>query len=388
MDASTSDLAVLWAVILVRFVLPLFIPKYPLPAIFACFFVDAADQSAFQAFTDVDLAGYQGYDKALDVYYLSIAMLATLRNWASLPAVQIARFLFFYRLVGVVAFELTAWRPLLLLFPNTFEYFFIFYELVRSSWSPARVSTRFFVVAAIVIWVGIKLPQEYWIHIAQLDLTATVKSLAMGASPETSWNDAADQRPFAFAALIAVVVGIGAAGSLLIRRLAPPSEHPLKLAADPLPEIIDEAHERDRSIAQGWRLFDFHLLEKIVLVGFVTVIFAQALPGVDASTAQIMSGAGVIITINAFLRIRSARAGRSLESATASFIVLVLINAVIVAGAHWLLRREDGGLNVSATLFFLLLLTLIVTLYDRWHPVFDVRFSRSRSPRATGDEHT
>jgi hypothetical protein len=25
-------------------------------------------------------------------------------------------------------------------------------------------------------------------------------------------------------------------------------------------------------------------------------------------------------------------------------------------------------------LFFLLLLTLIVTLYDRWHPVFDMRF--------------
>jgi hypothetical protein len=377
MDASTSDLAVLWAVILVRFVLPLFIPKYPLPAVFACFFVDAADQTVFEAFTHVDLAGYQGYDKALDVYYLSIAMLAILRNWTHHSAVQIGRALFYIRLIGVMAFELTAWRPLLLLFPNTFEYFFIFYEIVRSSWYPARMSTRFFVVAAIVIWVGVKLPQEYWIHIAQLDLTDTVKSIALGASGDVGWNEAAEHKPLMLACLIAVVGGLGAAASWLILRLVRPSEHALRLAADPLPAVIDEAHERDSSIAQGWRLFDLHLLEKVVLVGCITVIFAQVLPGVTASTVQLMSGAGVIVTVNAFLRIRSARAGRSLESATASFIVLALINATIVAVAQWLLRREDGGLDVPATLLFLLLLTLIVTLYDRWHPVFDVRFARS-----------
>ena len=65
--------------------------------------------------------------------------------WAAVSgtAVQIARFLFFYRMVGVMAFELTGWRPLLLVFPNTFEYFFIAYELVRLRWDPRRFGTRF-----------------------------------------------------------------------------------------------------------------------------------------------------------------------------------------------------------------------------------------------------
>jgi hypothetical protein len=47
-----------------------------------------------------------------------------------------------------------------------------------------------------------------------------------------------------------------------------------------------------------------------------------------------------------------------------------------VAIADRLLRQGNGGLSVTDTAFFLLLLTLIVTLYDRWRPVFDVRFGR------------
>jgi ABC-type xylose transport system permease subunit len=84
----------------------------------------------------------------------------------------------------------------------------------------------------------------------------------------------------------------------------------------------------------------------------------------------------VVVTINAFLRLRSARAGRSRESAVQSFVVLALINIAIVAVADWLLRRKHGGLNIPVTLFLLLLLTLIVMLYDRWRPVFDERFAR------------
>jgi hypothetical protein len=60
-------------VVLIRFFLPLLIPKFPLPAILGCLVMDAADQSIFQAFTDDPLPGYQAYDKALDVYYLAIA---------------------------------------------------------------------------------------------------------------------------------------------------------------------------------------------------------------------------------------------------------------------------------------------------------------------------
>jgi hypothetical protein len=374
----TTNFVFFWSVVFARFVLPLSIPKFPLPAILACFAVDAVDQSIFQAFTTLDLTSYQSYDKALDVFYLSIAMLATLRNWTSYPAVRIAGVLFYFRLVGVLAFELTHWRALLLVFPNTFEYFFMFYEMVRSRWSPARLSTRFFLYAAASIWVFVKLPQEYWIHIARLDLTVELKKLVFGADANVGWREAIAHQPVAFAVFVFAIVAAATAVRLFVRRRAPTPTHALTLAADPVPDFIDEAKERDRDIAERWRLFDWHLIEKIALVGCVTVIFAQILPGVDAGPLQLLEGVAIVVTLNTFIRIRVARAGRSRESAFLSFVLLSGINIVFVALADWLLRRGAGSLDVPSTLFFLLLLTLIVTLYDRWHPVFDMRFMEHR----------
>ena len=117
------------AVVAGRFLLPLLIPRFPLPAIIACLVLDAADQTIFQAF-GYDPPGYQSYDKAMDIFYLSIAYLATMRNWDNLHAFAVARFLFYYRLVGAFTFEVTHERWVLLVFPNTFEYFFIAYEAV------------------------------------------------------------------------------------------------------------------------------------------------------------------------------------------------------------------------------------------------------------------
>lgn len=373
-----ADSIFFWSVILVRFLVPLLIPKFPLPAILACFVVDAMDRSLFEAFTSLDLTTYQAYDKALDVFYLSIAMLATLRNWVSHPAVQVAGFLFYFRLAGVVAFEVTHGRTLLLLFPNTFEYFFIFYEALRTRWSPARLSARFFVGAAAVIWVAIKLPQEYWIHIARLDLTDVLKEIVFGAGTDVGWGEAIDRQPLSFVLFIVVVAAVIETVRRLVRRFAQAPTHSLTIAADPLPSFIDEASERDKRIAEQWRLFDVHLVEKIALVGCVTMIFAQILPGVDLSPLHLLSGVAIVVTLNTFIRLRVARAGRSRESAFLSFVFLAAINIVFVALADWLLRREEESLNVPATLFFLLLLTLIVTLYDRWHPVFDTRFTDRR----------
>ena len=57
------------------------------------------------------------------------------------------------------------------MFANTFEYFFIAYEFVRTRWNPVRLGAAAIVGLAAAIWIFIKLPQEWWIHIAQLDFT-------------------------------------------------------------------------------------------------------------------------------------------------------------------------------------------------------------------------
>jgi len=184
---SPTDYLVFLIVVGLRFLLPLFIPYYPLPAIIACLLLDGVDQTIFQVFTHLPLDGYQSYDKALDIYYLTVAYIATLRNWTNLLAFRISRFLLYYRLVGVVLFELTQLRALLLIFPNTFEYFFIWYETVRLWWDPKKLSRRAVIIAAAAIWIVIKLPQEYWIHIAQRDVTDTIKAL-LGGTEESAWG--------------------------------------------------------------------------------------------------------------------------------------------------------------------------------------------------------
>src|SRR6476620_5416727 len=112
------------AVVGARFLVPLLIPRYPLPAVVASLLLDGVDQTIFQLF-GYDPPGYQSYDKAMDIFYLSLAYLAAMRNWDNLHAFAVARFLFYYRLVGAFLFEMTHERAVLLIFPNTFEYFFI-----------------------------------------------------------------------------------------------------------------------------------------------------------------------------------------------------------------------------------------------------------------------
>src|SRR4051794_12887256 len=162
---ATDDRAIVAAIVLARLALPLLIPRIPL-VILGALVLDALDNSLLGWFTAVDLGpdgSYQSVDKALDIYYLAIAYLSTLRNWTSRPAFHVGQALFYYRLVGVLAFEALDSRAMLLVFPNTFEYFFIAYEALRTRFDPQRCSARWWVLLAAAIWIVIKLPQEYWI---------------------------------------------------------------------------------------------------------------------------------------------------------------------------------------------------------------------------------
>jgi hypothetical protein len=109
-----DDVVIVTAIVAARLLVPLLIPRVPL-LIIAAFLLDAVDNGLLDRFTEVDLGAdgpYQSWDKALDIYYLSIAYLSTLRNWGSGAAFRIARFLFYYRLLGIVLFELLQSRAM------------------------------------------------------------------------------------------------------------------------------------------------------------------------------------------------------------------------------------------------------------------------------------
>jgi hypothetical protein len=328
--------AVFVAVVLLRFAVPLLIPRYPLPAIIACLVIDAADQTIFQAFTDDPLLGYQSYDKALDVYYLTVAYITGMQTWALPVPFAVLRFLFFYRLVGVTLFELLGWRWLLLAFPNTFEYYFIAYEAIRTMWNPARMSARHVVGLAAAIWIFIKLPQEWWIHIAQNDFT-----------------DFMSDYPFMWAVLGAAVVG---AATLLWtkRNQIPSTDWPFTLRPVPAPVV-----DNDRRA----RILDAVLVEKVVLLALLGVIFAQILPNLQSSDLGIGIGIAILVVLNAAVTEWLRRRGRSWSNTAQQFGAMVVINLAIVVVDNVL--GNEGLIPPLRTLFFVLLLSLVIAMFDR-----------------------
>jgi hypothetical protein len=371
---EATNFLVFGSVLTLRLLIPLAIPLYPLPAILAAFLLDGVDQAIFQRYTTLDLGFYQGYDKALDVYYLTLAYIATLRNWTHRSGFGVSRFLLYYRFVGVVLFELSQVRAVLLLFPNTFEYFFDFYEGVRLRWDPRRMSRRLVIGAAAFIWIVIKLPQEYILHVAQVDTTDWIKSTIFGVAPTDSWATAIANRPLVSLAIAVAVVALLAGTRWVILHRLPPADHTLRFAAGPIPPDVIERSERLASSARPLRLNDPALLQKVALLSLVCVIFAQVLPGVGAGVLAVTLGVAFVILANAALSIWLARRGWTWASTIRQFVALAALNTCLILLYAALLPGTGGSIDIGSTLFFALLLTLIVTLFDRFYPVHLARF--------------
>jgi hypothetical protein len=327
--ASTPDAALVALIVAARLLIPLLIPRVPLVIVVALV-IDAADQTLLATFTEIDTSesgNYQSVDKALDIYYLSIAYLSTMRNWTSRPAFRVAQFLFYYRLVGVALFEYTDDRLMLLLFPNTFEYFFIAYEVARLRYEPSRFSARFWVLVAAGLWIFVKLPQEYWIHIAKLDFTDTVR----------------DYPAFGVAVVVALIVAALVVVFVIVPRLPAP-DWPWRLRAGDVPETPERG-----------RFVRVEILEQVALLGLLCLIFASILPGINATGLQIAVGVTAIVLANAAINV-TVPAG-----------LLAANLALVYLGNALLGDRRDFDLGIG--LFFAFLVTTIIWLYDAYRRV-------------------
>ena len=339
--------AVLVIIIVLRCLVPLGIPKFPLPFLLAALVIDAADQTILAA-VDAEPANYQQYDKALDTYYLTIAYISTIRNWTVGTAFRVAQFLWYYRLIGVAAFELTFERSLLLIFPNTFEFFFIFYEAVRTRWEPSRLPKRIVIGAAAGIWIIIKLPQEFFIHVAQLDFTTLLA-----------------ENPILIPIVLAVIAAIGFVG-YLVKPLIPPIDWPTSWEAEGHMTTVFETSATPQNSSKD--LINHPLFEKTILVALVTTIFLQLAPNPEASVIEIIFGVGIIVVASSYLGHFLCRFGKTKWGTT--FVNLLATSVVNVAAVLifrlWPPETTNGGLGILFTFFLLTLLTLITVLYDRY----------------------
>lgn len=139
--------------------------KWPLAGGLLAIFVDLTDLFWFQV---LDLGGvpdYQMFDKLADQVYLFVFLIVAL-HWSG-PERTISIVLYAFRIIGFLAFELGGQRAVLLLFPNVFEFWFLFiaaFHHVR----PAMNWTRLQLAAVLVPLIGAKEIQEWMLHYARL----------------------------------------------------------------------------------------------------------------------------------------------------------------------------------------------------------------------------
>ena len=94
------------------------------------------------------------------------------------------------------------------------------------------VSRRRIVAIAAGIWIFIKLPQEWWIHIAQLDFTDFAKERVFGVPASSSWADAIANRPLVLVAVALALMALSLVGRWAVLRYLPPRAWPPTVDAD------------------------------------------------------------------------------------------------------------------------------------------------------------
>jgi hypothetical protein len=154
-------------VIALRIVVPLLILRKPLVGGVLAMMLDALDVVIVELFGSGGMgAHYHSIDKVLDMYYLSLELWVSLRWLDRIPRL-ISIVLFGWRVIGFGVFELTGWRPVLFLFPNLFENWFLFY-LVRNRFFPQLgLDTWRQAITWLVILYIPKMGQEYLLHVAE-----------------------------------------------------------------------------------------------------------------------------------------------------------------------------------------------------------------------------
>lgn len=160
-------------VVALRLILPLSILRWPLAGGVLALVADALDVVAVDGIAAaLGQPGefgpyYAQIDKWLDTYYLALELIVALR-WSEARPRGAAILLFVWRLAGVIAFEVTAYRPLLLIFPNLFENFYLYILIVRR-WFPRLMpkTMRQLLVVLAVLLVP-KLIQEWALHWEEL----------------------------------------------------------------------------------------------------------------------------------------------------------------------------------------------------------------------------
>lgn len=153
----------IWIIIFLRLLIPLTIFKSPFLGGLASLVIDYFDMDLMRYFGVEVSETYQTLDKILDIYYLSFEFLM-ISTWKDYFVKNIAKFLFLYRMVGVIIFEATKIEKTLFFFPNLFENFFLLYFGLIFFLEKEPVILKKKIIIMLSILLILKLYQEFFLH--------------------------------------------------------------------------------------------------------------------------------------------------------------------------------------------------------------------------------
>jgi hypothetical protein len=131
---------------LIRLLVPLLIFRWNFYGFVAAMLGDTYADVILLDLFGRSVENYHTLDKMLDIYMLTIALIASLRFDKLEKSLSIA--LYGIRAVGLLFFFLTNLRVLLVFFPNVFEFYFLFIAAAKKFWPSFKLTKK---NAAVVI---------------------------------------------------------------------------------------------------------------------------------------------------------------------------------------------------------------------------------------------
>jgi hypothetical protein len=181
--------------------------------------------------------------------------------------------------------------------------------------------------------------------------------------------------------VIAIVAVIAAAYLLwwLMKNKLPPRDRPLTIDADAEPgrAVPSERLEAERQ-RMARKLLRPGLLEKFGLIALTSIIFGQML-NVRSEPLELAILVGIVLVANAALSAWLERYGFGPGPALRQFIVTGLLNIGIVVAMLLVFEILGDPAEPERLGIFVLLITLLVTLYDRYRPEYVARFGKDEA---------
>lgn len=161
----SAEIPVILLVVLIRLLTPFTVLRWGFAGALLCIAADGSDVVLFEAFgvNDYGDVSYHAADKFFDVYYLSFMVYASL-SWTEPLERRTAIFLYLWRLLGIVLYEITHMRQLMFFAPNIFENFYVLVTGARKLSPRFRADTPGKLVIFLLISGVPKLAQEYVMH--------------------------------------------------------------------------------------------------------------------------------------------------------------------------------------------------------------------------------